>query len=163
MTDTPSPPYVEEQKHRIDRELLEFLNELRVVLPGVQVLFGFLLAMPFQGAFERVSFLERRLYFLCFLLSCAACAFLIAPSMYHRLHWRRDVRDKEQMLSTFNLLAIIGGSLLGLAMVATVFLIAELLFGFLPAAATAAAGALVFFGLWYALPLLRKNRERAAP
>lgn len=153
---------LEDSKQRIDRELLEFLNELRVVLPGVQLLFGFLLAMPFYGGFERAGLLERRMYFVCFTLSCASCAFLIAPSLYHRLHWRRDVRDKEEMLRTFNRLAIIGGALLGLAMVSTLFLISNWVFGLTEGLVAASAGAALFGGLWYALPLRRKRRDRSA-
>jgi hypothetical protein len=147
----------EEAKQRIDRELMEFLNELRVVLPGVQVLFGFLLAMPFYSNFYRLTWLEQRLYFACFVCCCAASVVLIAPSLYHRLHWRRDVRDKDEMLHVFNALALVGGTLLAATIVGTLFLITSFLFGLGFGAAAATAGVGSIGGLWYVLPLLRKR------
>src|SRR4051812_23856127 len=108
-----------------EREWLEILNEIRVALPGVQLLFAFLLAAPFTDHFERLSSFLRQVYFACFLATTAASAFLIAPSVYHRLHWRRDVRDKEQMLRICNRLAIIGIVLLALAMTIAVYLMSH--------------------------------------
>src|SRR5258706_12073851 len=125
----PGPPIdAEDGQHRARRDLIEFLNELRVVLPGVQVLFGFLLAVPFTDAFKRVTGAQRGAYFAAFLCSAVATAFLLAPSLYHRLHWRRDVADKEQMLRTFNRLAITGGAFVAAAMSLTVFVVTDLLF-----------------------------------
>jgi hypothetical protein len=161
MNDSDYASQSEGEKQRIDRELIEFLNELRVVLPGVQVLSAFLLAMPFQSAFAKLGALELRLYFACFLCSTAASAILIAPSLYHRLHWRRDVRDKEAMLRTFNRLAILGATLLGVAMIMTIFLISHFLFGLETASAAAAAAVLLVGYLWYVLPLARRQRDRA--
>src|SRR5512143_729229 len=105
------------------REWSEILNEIRVALPGVQLLFGFLLAAPFTDAFGATSELIRYGYFTCFLTTTASCAFLISPSVYHRLHWRRDVRDKELMLRTCNRLAIAGVTLLALAMTSAVYVL----------------------------------------
>ena len=90
----------------LDRELIELLNELRVVLPGVQVLFAFLLAVPFSSGWTRVTDLQRDVFFLAFICTAAASILLIAPSAYHRLRWREG--DKEQMLRTSNRLAIAG-------------------------------------------------------
>src|SRR5262245_14556244 len=101
---------------QFEREWTEILNEIRVALPGVQLLFGFLLAAPFSESFRRVGEVLRYGYFLSFLCTTASCAFLIAPSVYHRLHWRRDVVDKELMLRTCNRLAIAGVVFLFLAM-----------------------------------------------
>ena len=106
-----------------EREWPEFLDEIRVALPGVQLLFGFLLAAPFSSRFGAVNGTLQNVFFVCFLATAASCIFLIAPSVYHRLHWRRDVRDKEQMLRTCNRLAIIGGVLLAIAMVAAVYVV----------------------------------------
>ena len=105
------------------REWTEILNEIRVALPGVQLLFGFLLTAPFTGTFRAMSETVRSVYFGCFLTTTASCAFLIAPSVYHRLHWRRDVRDKELMLRTCNRLAIAGVVFLALAMTSAVYII----------------------------------------
>src|SRR5881394_1531035 len=96
----------ETPKERADRELIELLNELRVVLPGVQVLFAFLLAVPFANGWTRVTDLQRDVFFVAFLCTAAASILLIAPSAYHRLRWREG--DKEQMLETSNRLAIAG-------------------------------------------------------
>ena len=76
-------------KQRVDRELIELLNEIRVALPGVQVLFAFLLILPFQQSFETTNDLERALFLTALLASAGAAAMLIAPSIYHRLNFRR--------------------------------------------------------------------------
>lgn len=145
------------------REWAEILEELRVALPGVQLLFGFLLAAPFTAPPHALVGFRRAAYFFSFLTAAAAAAFLIAPSVYHRLHWRRDVRDKEQMLLTSNRLAIAGEALLAAAMTGTVFVVADLMVGgFAAIAITAGAGAL-FVLLWFALPLSRRAREQRAP
>jgi len=142
------------------REWIEILNEIRVVLPGVQLLFGFLLAAPFNAPFSSMTGLRRSVYFICFLTTAAASAFLIAPSVYHRLHWRRDVRDKEQMLRTSNRLAIMGGALLAFSMTAAVFLISDMISGRPAAVVVTASSGLLFLLLWFALPLSRRARER---
>src|SRR5919205_63454 len=78
----------ESKDERLDRELIELLNELRVALPGVQMLFGFLLALPFSVGFEHTSTGDRRAYFTSFIAAAAASILLIAPPAYHRLLWR---------------------------------------------------------------------------
>jgi hypothetical protein len=144
----------EKHEHDLDRELIELLNELRVVLPGVQVLFAFLLAVPFANGWTRITELQRDVFFLAFLATAAASILLIAPSAYHRLRWRAG--DKEQMLRTSNRLAIAGTVFLALGMTAVVFLIGDILFaGAWAALPTAVAvGAVAWF--WYGLPLLRR-------
>ena len=141
----------------LDRELIEFLNELRVVLPGVQVLFAFLLAVPF--AWTRVTELQRDVFFVAFIATAAASILLIAPSAYHRLRWREG--DKEQLLRTSNRLAIFGTIFLALGMTAAVFLITDLLFKSWWAALTTAlvGGAIAWF--WYGLPLSRRPGDAA--
>jgi len=141
-------------------EWIEFLNEVRVVLPGVQLLFAFLLTTPFTERFTHVPEMVRWVYFASFLLTTAACAFLIAPSVYHRLHWRRDVRDKEEMLQTCNRLAIVGGVLLALAMTCAVFVLSTILFPHWLALITSLGAVSLFGWLWYGLPLTRRSRER---
>ena len=147
----PSQP---RDKEDLDRELIELLNELRVVLPGVQVLFAFLLAVPFANGWTRVTDLQRDVFFVAFLATAAASILLIAPSAHHRLRWREH--DKEQILRTANNLAIAGTTFLAIGMTAAVFLIADILFKGWWAALTAAviAGALAWF--WYGLPLVRR-------
>src|SRR5512132_3521469 len=86
----------ESKEERQDRELIELLNELRVALPGVQVLFAFLLGVPFTQRFGQMSELQKDVYFVTFLCAAASTALLIAPSAYHRLEWRQG--DKEHLL-----------------------------------------------------------------
>ncbi len=145
---------------RFEREWPEFLDEIRVALPGVQLLFGFLLATPFTTVFSRLPDGVRLVYFGCFLTTTAACGFLIAPSVYHRLHWRRDVRDKEQMLRTCNQLAIVGIVLLACAMASAVFVVAHAVAGPGGAIIASIVAAALFFVLWFGLPLARRSRER---
>jgi len=142
------------------REWTEILNEIRVALPGVQLLFGFLLAAPFTDAFKVMSDVRRYGYFICFLNTTLSSAFLIAPSVYHRLHWRRDVRDKELMLRTCNGLAIAGIVFLALAMTSAVFVISSAFAGRAVAALVGSAAGLLFATLWFGLPLARRSAER---
>ncbi len=141
-----------------DRELIELLNELRVALPGIQVLFAFLLIVPFSQGFNRVTSTQRGVYFAAFICTAAASAFLIAPTSYHRLRWRE--KDKEQMLITSNRLAIAGTAFLAIAIVCVVFLITDLLYGTFSGIVTAITAALFGF-LWYGLPLLRAAKPRS--
>jgi hypothetical protein len=143
-----------------EREWTEIVNELRVALPGVQLLFGFLLAAPFTESFRRLGDVLRYGYFFCFLSTTTSCAFLIAPSVYHRLHWRRDVLDKELMLRTCNRLAIAGIVLLALAMISAVYIISVAIAGRGAAVPITVLAGLLFSALWFALPLLRRNAER---
>lgn len=151
------------EEKRFARELIEILNELRVALPGVQVLFAFLLTAPFANRFKELSAVERHVFYAGFLCATLASAFLIAPAIYHRFHWRRDVKDKERMLHTFNQLLITGITFLAAAMICSTFLLSHFMFGpsiGLPITLGAAA---VFALLWYVLPLSRRQRERRAP
>jgi len=143
----------------LDRELIELLNELRVALPGVQVLFAFLLAVPFANGWTRVTDLQRDVFFVAFLATAAASILLIAPSAYHRLRWREG--DKEQMLQTSNRLAIAGTIFLALGMTAVVFLISDILFRAWWAGLATGAVAGGFAWFWYGLPLSRRPGDAA--
>jgi hypothetical protein len=143
----------------LDRELIELLNELRVALPGVQVLFAFLLAVPFSNGWTRITDLQRDVFFVAFLATAASSILLIAPSAYHRLRWREG--DKEQLLETSNRLAIVGTIFLALGMTAVVFLISDLLFKTWWAALTTGLIAGSFAWFWYGLPLSRRTGDAA--
>ncbi len=149
----------EQEKERLDRELIELLNELRVALPGVQVLFAFLLTVPFTHRWPQVTNLQRDVFFAAFLATAGATVLLIAPTAYHRLQWRQ--RDKAQMLVTANRLALAGTGFLAVAVTCVVFLITDVLFGATAIAIVTAvvAGALLWF--WYGLPLTRRLRGRS--
>src|SRR6184192_1135385 len=103
----------ESKEDRHNRELIELLNELRVALPGVQVLFAFLLAVPFANGFPRLGKTDRDIFFVAFIATALSTVLLIAPSSYHRLRWRRH--DKERMLKVSNNLTIGGLALLAIA------------------------------------------------
>src|SRR4249919_1266533 len=109
----------ETEKQRHNRELIELLNELRVALPGVQVLFAFLLAVPFASGFPKLSPTGRDLYFTAFIATALSSVLLIAPSSYHRLRWRQH--DKERMLIISNALTIAGLFSLAVAITCVVF------------------------------------------
>jgi hypothetical protein len=128
----------------------------------VQLLFGFLFTAPFTERFMHVSELVRWVYFAAFLFTTAASAFLIAPSVYHRLHWRRDVKDKEQMFQIANRLAVLGVVCLAQAMTCAVFVLSTLIFDRWLALVLSTASLGLFGVLWFALPLSRRARERTA-
>lgn len=135
-----------------DRELIELLNELRVALPGVQVMFAFLLVVPFSQGFADVTSSQKAVYFAAFLCTTVATVLLIAPTTYHRLRWRQH--DKEQMLATANKIVIAGMVILALAMSCVVFFITDFLYSGLTAIVTAVVAGLFGF-FWFALPLYR--------
>jgi hypothetical protein len=136
----------EDERERINRELIELLNELRVALPGVQVLFAFLLILPFNPGFKEITSTERYVYFGSFITAAIATALLIAPSSYHRIRFR--AHDKEQMLFTSNRLAIVGMAFLALSITGVVFLITDFLFGEPTAGVVTAAIGAWFAWLW---------------
>jgi Family of unknown function (DUF6328) len=147
----------ESKDERLDRELIELLNELRVALPGVQVLFAFLLAVPFTQRFERLTAVQEDVFFAAFLCTAVATALLIAPSAYHRLRWREH--DKEHMLQMSNRLAIAGTAFLAAAIIAVVYLVTDLIFGLAATLVATLLAATLFGWLWYGLPLVRRLRR----
>jgi hypothetical protein len=155
--DTTGPQPGESPKERVDRELIELLNGLRVILPGVQVLLAFLLTVPFSSGFPKASDVQRGLYFVTVLLTVAAVAALTMPAAYHRIRFRQG--DKERMLFTSNAFAIAGLVLLALAMASVVTLITDVLFGTGVAATVAVVVAAILGGAWFAVPLWRKARD----
>jgi hypothetical protein len=147
----------ETEKDRINRELIELLNELRVALPGVQVLFAFLLILPFQQRFADTSPEDNAIYTVALLLSALAAALLIAPSAYHRLNFRRDV--KEAMLFDANKLIVAGLLCTAIGVACTVYLVVDVVYGG-TAAVLAILGTLIVYGtLWVALPLARRGEK----
>lgn len=146
-----------EKQRDLDRELIELLNELRVALPGIQVLFAFLLILPFSQGFPSITGVDRAAYYIAFICASAACAFLIAPSAYHRIQFREG--DKKHLLDLSNKLAIVGIAFLALAMTSVAFLITDYLFGSPWAALATAAAAGGYGWLWFGIPLLRHIRR----
>lgn len=153
----------ETESERLDRNLSELLQELRVALPGVQVLFAFLLAVPFQQHFTAITDFEKGIYFATLLFTAISAALLIAPSAYHRLTFR--FQQKQQLVFLANRFAIAGLGFLALAMTGAIVLITDFLFHSGPATAVAAGASLgVFFVLWVLLPLRQRfSLEAQAP
>ena len=144
------------KKH--DQELIELLNELRVALPGVQVLFAFLLTAPFSARFADITSGQRSGYFLSLLCATAATVLLIAPTAHHRMLWR--TRNKERLLRNANVLATVGIGFLALSMSTALYVVTDFLFDVGEAVLTAVAAGAGFVALWYVLPLTRRARGK---
>jgi hypothetical protein len=148
----------ESPQERVNRELIELLNEVRVALPGVQVLFAFLLAVPFQQRFKQVTAFQRDVYFATLSCTFLATALMIAPSALHRLNFRRH--DKQRIVAASNSLMIGGIAVLGVALVGVMMLVGDVLFGAVAAVIAPVVGAVVLLGLWAVLPLrLRQSTD----
>jgi hypothetical protein len=147
----------DDEQERLNRQLLELLNELRVALPGVQVLFAFLLAVPFQQRFGQVTSFERHVYIVTLLASAAATAFLIAPTGYHRILFQRG--DRPLIIRKGTQMLIVGLACLAVAMTGAVFLVTEVVFSTATAIALGAAAAVMFGWFWFGAALVRRHRE----
>ena len=144
----------ETHEERVNRELIELLNELRVALPGVQVLFAFLLAVPFTQRFAETTELQRDTFMVALLATLAGSVFLIAPTAYHRIRFRD--RDKEALLQISNVFAIVGMVCLAVGMTAVVFLVTDMIFKGVVTTIVTTLTAALFAVVWFLLPLLRK-------
>jgi Kef-type K+ transport system membrane component KefB len=147
----------ESKGERLDRELMELLQELRVVLPGVQVLLAFLLTAPFQQRFAQLPGSLRNAFFASIACATLATALLIAPSAHHRLRWRAG--EKERLLRIGNQMALWGTVFLAAAIVLALYVVTNVLFTSELALATAIAAVVVFVGLWYVLPMVGRSPE----
>ncbi len=143
-----------ENKSRHDRELIELLNELRVALPGVQVLFAFLLTVAFSQRFVDVTSSQRRIYYVGVLCAATATAFLIAPSAFHRIQFREG--DKEWLVRISNRLAVAGLFFLACSVCCVVYLISDFVFGGIITLVSTVGSVVLFSLLWFVLPLARK-------
>jgi Family of unknown function (DUF6328) len=148
----------EESEHeRVDRELIELLNEIRVVLPGVQVLFAFLFAAPFASGWTRVSHLQARVYMASILCAAAASVFLIAPTTYHRLTFRMGF--KERLIRAGNVCLLAGTLMLSCSMSLAMFVVSSLVLDDGWALVTSIVVAVVLVGLWYVFPLSLRDLD----
>ena len=141
----------ETEKERLDRNLDELLAELRVALPGVQVLFAFLLVVPFNQRFADVTDFQKTLYLVTMLFTTASTICLITPTAHHRLEFRKQ--DKETIVETGNRIVIAGLGLLAIAMTGAVLFVTDFLYGTGTTLAAAGGVALGFAVLWYLIPL----------
>ena len=148
----------ESPKARYDRELIELLNELRVALPGVQVLFAFLLAVPFAQGWKHVTAFQKDVFFIAFIATAVSSALMIAPSSFHRLRWRAE--DKGRIVATANRLFVGGLFALAVAIEAVVLLVADYIFTRTSAIATTVAVGAFVAVFWYGLALLSRLQSR---
>jgi hypothetical protein len=155
----PEPTRRETELERYDRNWNELTSELRVALPGVQVLFAFLLVAPFNQRFGTVTLFERKLYFATLLCTLLASILLISPTIVHRLAFQQG--EKKYLVLTANRLTIAGLCVFAVAMTSAILLITHYLFG-APTAIITTSGVVVAFGLiWFGLPLRRRLVRRA--
>jgi Family of unknown function (DUF6328) len=145
---------------RLDRNLEELTAELRVVATGVQVLFAFLLIVPFNIGFAHIGSFERIVYLISLVLAALAAMCTIAPSARHRFLFRHD--DKQHVVFSANRLTIAGLAFLALAMCGCMLLVTTKLFGATAGSVTAGLGALAFATMWFALPIRRLRSLEAS-
>jgi Kef-type K+ transport system membrane component KefB len=145
----------ESRGEQLDRELMELLQELRVVITGVQVLLAFLLTAPFQQRFAQLQGSLRNAFFAAIACATLSTALLLAPTSQHRLRWRAG--DKERLLRTGNQMAIAGTVFLAAAIVLAVYVVTNVLFTTDLAVVTAVVFVVVFAGLWFVLPMMWRS------
>ena len=148
---------MEGPQERSARELIELLSELRVILPGVQFLFAFLLTVPFSLRFPQLNGLETGIFFVTLLCTAIATALLMAPSAQHRVLWREGVREQRLVLG--NTLTIAGLAFLVPAMVGAVFVVSAFIFGLGVGVAVTTLLVLFFALLWFTLPLRYRGAD----
>src|SRR4029079_7250869 len=146
----------ETAKEKTDRKLIELLNELRVALPGAQVLLAFLLIAPFQTHYSRTTKFERSLLYAAVLLTAAGVLFLMAPSVYLRVRWNEG--GKEDVVRVGHRLFLVGTATLALGLLCAVFVVAELIAGLTGALVAAAVVVAIVAFTWYLVPLARSRR-----
>lgn len=146
---------LESEEERVDRNLSDLLQELRVALPGVQVLFAFLLTVPFTQRFEDLSSFDQKLYYGVLITVALATVMLVAPTAGHRILFRRQ--QKEFIVTISNTLALIGLLFLAIAMTGAIALISDFIFGTTTAVISTIVMALAYAGFWYLGPLKRRQ------
>lgn len=148
----------ESEKERLDRNLMELLQELRVVLTGIQVLLAFLLVLPFQQGWAQVTEFEQTVYYVTLLLTAASSVCLIAPTPRHRMRFRET--DKRWIVYTSNRLALAGIVFLGGAMCGVLMLLTHFVYSSTLTAIVVAVFVTIVAWLWFLAPLVRELRDR---
>ena len=147
----------EDLKKRLEREHGELLEELRALIPGAEVLFGFLLAIRFTGQFGDLTDTQRYVYYVTLLSTAAALVFLLAPAAYHRIRFRAG--DKEYMVRKGNREAIAGSAAISVAFTGVIYLVTDLVFGTVQAVLVAAGFFALIAWLWWGIALYRAWTE----
>jgi hypothetical protein len=140
------------------RRFIELLNELRVALTGVQILFAFLLTVPFTQRFSHVTAFQRDVYFATLLCAAAAVVLLIAPTAQHRMLFRRH--HKHELILLGGTMTLVGLAFLALAMTGVILLITDILFRAATVIVVTTSVATAFVTLWYLMPLLQRLKDR---
>jgi hypothetical protein len=156
------PRDTEEQRHespaaRLDRNEIELLNELRIAGTGIQVMFAFLLILPFSAGWRHVDSFERTVYFVTLMVVACAAFLLMAPPVQHRLLFRHG--EKQFLVRIANYLAIGGMFLLGLGFIGILVLVSDVVIGGAAPAIVGGLAAVFVGGLWFALPIIRRDEE----
>lgn len=146
----------ETEEERAHRNLSDLLQELRVALPGVQVLFAFLLTVPFTNRFDDLDDFQQKLYFGVLIAVALATVLLLAPTVGHRILFRRQ--QKEFIVTLSNRLVLVGMFLLAVSMCGAIALISDFVFGGATAIISTAVMAAAFIGLWFAGPIIRRAK-----
>ncbi len=141
----------ESAKEQTDRQLIELLNELRVALPGAQVLLGFLLTAPLATRFGKLGSLDRAVLYACTLVTAAGVLFLMAPSVVHRMRW--NTGGKADVVRIGHRLFLAGTACLAAGLLCAVVLIGDLIYGTAGAIVGTVLSAVIVSATWYALPL----------
>jgi hypothetical protein len=147
----------ESQPQRLDRNTVELLNELRIAGTGIQVMFAFLLILPFNKGWAKTDDFERTVYFVTLLVVALAAFLLLAPPIHHRLLFRRG--EKPWLIRVGNDMAIAGMCCVGLGFVGILILISDFVVGGAAPAIVGALAAAVIAGLWFVLPLVRRDED----
>jgi hypothetical protein len=147
----------EDDQERLNRQMMELLNELRVAMPGVQILFGFLLTVPFQQRFSQVNDFQQTIYFVTLIAAAVAAAFFIAPSAYHRVMFQQQ--DKPNIIHIGTGQMIVGLVALALAMNGAVLLVTDVLFEAPTVAVTVAALGALYISLWFGFGIVRRLQK----
>jgi Family of unknown function (DUF6328) len=142
---------------RLDRNTIELLNELRVAGTGIQVMFAFLLVVPFQTGWQHVDSFERTVYFVTLLIVATSAFLLMAPPVHHRILFRRG--EKRFLVRTANDLALAGMSLLALGFVGILVLLSDVVLGGASPVIIGALAAAFLIGVWFVLPIVRRDQE----
>jgi hypothetical protein len=142
---------------RLDRNTIELLNELRVAATGIQVMFAFLLIVPFNNGWHQVDSFERTDYFVTLLLVATSAFLLMAPAVHHRILFRQG--EKRFLVRLANELAIAGMSLLALGFVGILILLSDVVLGGAAPVIIGALAAAFVAGLWFVLPIVHRDEE----
>jgi hypothetical protein len=154
LADNDQPPSGETEQQRLDREHDQLFNELRSIIPGVQIQGAFLLTVAFTQRFERLNEFQRDVYYLTFLLAAASLVLLLAPPAFHRVQFRRH--DKEVLIRAANIEMIAALVLISLSLAGTLLLITDLMFPVGIAIAAAVVTLVISSMLWWAFPIARR-------